>query len=642
MNEAYDVLEAIIHEVLETYSNVHRGTGHNSQITTILYEQAREIILDQYNKNKSEYEVIFSSPYRTFQIISRIPSSDFTLLKSEEIGLPLGTNAIIVKKSTLSSTTQSQSGGGTVKMVYSDFTIWEDIPDRFEAGTPSIINSITLAKALQIIKEKKSNVFKDKVRKDLEIFDIFYKDDFNDFEGVKLLEELRKTLIGKDLLVPTKGGEKKFINFDNSASTPTFYPIWEVVRKIWRAPSDSFNKLVMETKTIISEFLDIPKNEYDIIFTSNTTEAINIVAENLKNETEKDNKKPIIVNTIMEHNSNELPWRLISKASMLRLSVDDEGFLDLGKLEKLLIKYNTETEKSIKIVTISGGSNVLGSFNDINKVSEITHNYGAKILIDGAQLVPHRSVSIKDDDIDFLIFSGHKIYAPFGTGVLIVRKGLLNLNSDILERIIKSGEENSVGIGALGKSLILLKRIGMKVVEQYERELTKKMLKEQSRIPGLMIFGVKDIDSQNFVNRGSIISFTLRNVPHNLVAKELAELGGIGVRNGCFCAHILVRHLLKIHPVRSISAGAGLYVIPGFTKPILPGLVRASFGIENDVNEVEYFLEILRTISMGNQTSINKILAITFNGSVALPHTDVEKQINSYLEIKTKKLLNLK
>ncbi|MHA1984460.1 MAG: aminotransferase class V-fold PLP-dependent enzyme, partial [Candidatus Hodarchaeales archaeon] len=475
------------------------------------------------------------------------------------------------------------------------------------------------------------------------IQDLFYQDSLTTFHGEKLLEELRKTLIGGNLQVPTKNGEKNFINFDNSASTPTFSPVWDIFQIILRLPKKYFRNIVSETNKIILDFLDIPENEYDIIFTSNTTEAINIVSENLKIKNLTEKLKPVIVSTIMEHNSNELPWRSIPKASIIRLSVDHEGFIDLDELEKLLIKFNkkgSNKDRQIKLVTISGGSNVLGSFNDIKTITEITHKYDAEILIDGAQLVPHRAFSVKDNKIDFLTFSGHKIYAPFGTGVLIAKKGFLNLKSLSNKKIRISGEENVVGIGALGKALNLLKRIGMDEVEKYERKLSLTVLKALNKIPELIIYGVKDPNSLNFDNRGGIISFTLRNVPHNLVAKELAELGGIGVRNGCFCAHILVRHLLKIHPVRSISAGAGLYVIPGFTKPILPGLVRASFGIENDINEVEYFLEILKVISTKRQTPINKILAITFNGSVALPYTDVQRQINKFLQIKLKKFVN--
>ncbi|OLS22270.1 MAG: putative cysteine desulfurase [Candidatus Heimdallarchaeota archaeon LC_3] len=644
MTESYSILEETIHEVLETYSNVHRGTGYNSQVTTMLYEEAREIILNHFKKNKSEYNVIFSSSYRTYQMISKIPSSDFILLTSEEIGLPLGVNAIIVKKSILSTINHSQSGGGTVKMVYSDFTIWEDVPDRFEAGTPSIINAIALAKAIQLKKDRGPNIFKIK-RDNVNIQDLFYQDSLTNFYGEKLLQELRKTLIGSDLRVPTESGEKNFINFDNSASTPTFSPIWDIARIILNLSKMHFREIVSETNKIICDFLDIPENEYDLLFTSNTTEAINIVSESLKIQNLIEKMKPVIVSTIMEHNSNELPWRSISKASIIRLSVDHEGFVDLDELEELLVKHNKKglnKDRQIKLVTISGGSNVLGSFNDIKAITEITHKYGAKILIDGAQLVPHRTFSVKDNKIDFLTFSGHKIYAPFGTGVLIARKGILKLKSVTYKKIKHSGEENVVGIGALGKALNLLKRIGMDKVENYERKLTKKVLKAQNNIPELIIYGVKDPNSLNFVNRGGIISFTLKNVPHNLVAKELAELGGIGVRNGCFCAHILVRHLLKIHPVRSISAGAGLYVIPGFTKTLLPGLVRASFGIENDINEVEHFLKTLKMISIKRQTPINKILATTYNGSGTLPHTDVQRKINKSLQFKAKKFVNLR
>jgi selenocysteine lyase/cysteine desulfurase len=133
---------------------------------------------------------------------------------------------------------------------------------------------------------------------------------------------------------------------------------------------------------------------YEVIFTSNTTEAINLAAESLQKESEQD-LQPVVVNTFLEHNSNELPWRRIPGVSLIRLPVDEEGFIDLNELEALLRAYNQEGQhgkKRVKLVAVSGASNVLGVFNDLTQISRIVHRYGARLLVDAAQLVAHRKV----------------------------------------------------------------------------------------------------------------------------------------------------------------------------------------------------------------------------------------------------------
>ncbi|MFZ2420017.1 MAG: aminotransferase class V-fold PLP-dependent enzyme, partial [Anaerolineae bacterium] len=147
--------------------------------------------------------------------------------------------------------------------------------------------------------------------------------------------------------------------------------------------------------------------------------------------------RPVVVNTILEHNSNELPWRRLPGVALIRFPADDEGFLDLNALEALLRAYNQEGRhgrKRIRLVAVSGASNVLGVFNDLAEISRIVHRYGARLLVDAAQLIAHRKVEMAACGIDYLAFSAHKAYAPFGTGALVVRKGLLQFSSAELVR----------------------------------------------------------------------------------------------------------------------------------------------------------------------------------------------------------------
>ena len=172
-----------------------------------------------------------------------------------------------------------------------------------------------------------------------------------------------------------------------------------------------------------------PPSEYDVIFTSNTTEAINLVAESTGRQL-KHGTDSVVINTLLEHNSNELPWRTVPGASLVRLPMNAEGFVDPDELEALLRAYNETGEhgaKRVLLVAVSGASNVLGVFNDLAGIAQVVHRYGARLLVDAAQLVAHRTVDIASSGIDYLAFSAHKAYAPFGTGVLVARKGLLDV-----------------------------------------------------------------------------------------------------------------------------------------------------------------------------------------------------------------------
>jgi selenocysteine lyase/cysteine desulfurase len=381
--------------------------------------------------------------------------------------------------------------------------------------------------------------------------------------------------------------------------------------------------------------LGAPLTDYDVIFTSNTTEALNLVAESMGSRLchSERSEESVVLNTLLEHNSNELPWRTVPGVSPLRLPVDAEGFVDLNELEALLRDYNQKGKhgkRRIKLVAVSGASNVLGVFNDLAAISRITHQYGAHLLVDGAQLVAHRKVEMEGCEIDYLAFSAHKAYAPFGSGALVVRKGLLNSGPAEMERITSSGEENVGGIAALGKALMLLQRIGLDVIQEEEQALTGRALRGLAQIPGLKIHGIRDPASPRFAQKGGVIVFSLKDVPHNLAAKELAEQGGIGVRDGCHCAHLLVKRLLKIHPLRARAADLGLILFPQFTSVVLPGLVRVSLGIENDKEDVGTLIRVLGQIARQPRAWMDSLLASMHNGTPFLPQTDVQRQMNDF------------
>jgi selenocysteine lyase/cysteine desulfurase len=599
--EAFEQLEQSIYATLETYSNVHRGSGHNSIVSTHLFEQARDIVLEYMGLDKSNYTVIFCTPRRAALLSAQLKQNRYQILSSQDLGLPLGIRALAVDRKALPKGTPFQIGGGNARLVSPGWVIWSGAPGKFEAGTPAIVNIIALARALQLVRRFKMDSFRESPAKKLSAAEILYHDELTEFSGRKLLDEFKKTMIGRGHPVPTVEGSRPYINLDYAASTPTFMPVWNAVCQTWQQSQQVQVEIVNEVRSVCAGLLGASLTEYDVIFTSNATEAINLVAENLSRESEQ-GVEPVVLNTLLEHNSNELPWRMIPHFSLIRLQVDAEGFVDMKELDMILHSYNEEGhygKKRIRLVAVSGASNVLGVFNNLEEISRIVHRYGAHLLVDAAQLVAHRKVKMEQWGIDYLAFSAHKVYAPFGTGVLVGRKGLLTFNPAEQELIQSSGEENAAGIAALGKALVFLQRIGLDLIQEEEQALTARTLRGLAQIAGLRIYGIKDPDLPVFAQKGGVIVFSLKNILPNKVAKALAEQGGIGVRYGCHCAHLLIKRLVNIPKLLEQFQGLLLTLFP---KLSLPGLVRVSLGIGNSEEDVDTLIQVLDKIARQRST----------------------------------------
>jgi selenocysteine lyase/cysteine desulfurase len=623
-------IENAIYLALETYSNIHRGKGHFSMATTRLFEQARSIVLEFLNLKKSRYTVIFSGSRSAGILKKLLPPDSFQSISSLDFGLSLGITALAVNKKALPQGPPFHTGGGTTRLISKDWVIWANASDKFEAGTPAIISVIAFAKALRMIMKSGKDIFLNTATDKLTAAEILYHGELEKFSGEELFNELRKTMIGSGVQVPTMEGIRPFINLDNSASTPTFTPIFNAFCQAWRQPEQVKQELILEVKSICAGILGAPLSGYDVIFTSNTTESINLAAESLSLESDEFTE-PVVISTLLEHSSNDLPWRMIPNCTMIRLSVDPEGFIDLNELGNILTAYNQKHlhgNKRIKLVAMSGASNVLGVCNNLAEISRIAHRYGARLLVDAAQLVAHRKIDMEAFGIDYLAFSAHKIYAPFGCGVLVVRKGLLKFNPEELELIRSSGEKNAGGIAALGKALLLMQRIGMDIIEEEELALTAYALRGLAQIKGLEIYGIKDPASSEFSSKVGVIPFNLKNKMGTQVGKELAVMGGIGVRTGCHCAHITVKHILNV------SQGLEKFqkfIVTLFPKLSLPGVVRVSFGIENTKEDVDTFIRILAEIAGQTQTKKAGSSESVPNGKPVLKKTEVQRQMNDFV-----------
>ncbi|WP_315114709.1 aminotransferase class V-fold PLP-dependent enzyme [uncultured Clostridium sp.] len=412
-------------------------------------------------------------------------------------------------------------------------------------------------------------------------------------------------VVGENTLVPIANGRRvRYVNLDNAATTPAFknvvedlldfLPYYSSIHRGMGYKSQVSTKFYEDGRKAVAKFIGADLNNSSIIFVKNATEGINKLSNMLYNKY----KDTVILSTEMEHHSNDLPWR---KFQVEYVKVDRYGKLCLEHLEESLKKHGGK----VSLVAVTGASNVTGYKNQIHTIAKIAHSYGAKILVDGAQLVPHAPVDIKHFDssehIDYLVFSAHKMYAPFGIGVLIgPRDELEDLPPDYsgggtvdavthdYVRWLKTpekdeaGSPNVLGVVALTSAIKTLNKLNMKNIEEYENKLLKYTLSRIERVPQVNLY------CKNCNENVSIITFNVEGMYHEVVSKILSNEFGIGVRSGCFCAHPYVQRLLNISPeeVIRISREHGNR----------PGMVRASLGAYNNFDEIDYFIYALNNI----------------------------------------------
>ncbi|MGL5765210.1 MAG: aminotransferase class V-fold PLP-dependent enzyme [Sarcina sp.] len=415
----------------------------------------------------------------------------------------------------------------------------------------------------------------------------------------------RELFIGVDeKILDTKGEEIIPINFDNAATTPAFSIVKENIDKYIKIygsigrgkglKSIETTENYEECRNIILDFFGIDKEEYTVIFVKNTTEGINLLANVLV-----DSKKDKILTTRMEHHANDLPWR--ANGEVLYLETNKDGVLILDNLENLLKSNN------IKLVAITAASNVTGYVNEIERVTKIAHKYGVNVVLDAAQIIAHRKLEFRSDSdssLDFVVFSGHKMYAPFGSGVIVAKKELLKNKRPYIRGggaidivfdeeeywgeipyIYEAGTPNYFGALAIASAMMKINEIGFDEIKNHEKMLKDYLYENISNIPGIIIYG-NDIS----VDRLGICSFNLKNKDHAVVAKELSYLREIAIRDGCFCAHSYVKRLLGL-----ADQDTKKYLYNQALER--PGLVRVSFGLYNDISEIQEFLNCLEYIA---------------------------------------------
>jgi len=402
-------------------------------------------------------------------------------------------------------------------------------------------------------------------------------------------EEIRKDFA----ILKRKINGHPLIYFDNAATSQKPKQVIEAIKNYYEYSNANVHRAVHTLSQEASELYENAHEEVakfinaqgmeEIVFVRGTTEAINLVtyAWGLPNL----GKNEEVLVTLMEHHSNIVPWENLSKIKGFKVKyapVNNDGTLDYEAFEKAI------TDKT-KLVCFSHVSNVTGVVNDVKRIVKVAHDHGALTLIDGAQSVPHLSVDVKDLDMDFLAFSGHKMLAPTGIGVLygkqqiLERMGPFHGGGEMIREVkfdlatkrcsviwtglpwkFEAGTPNVSGGIGLMEAIKYLKKIGMKNVEKHEKNLTNYALKHMQRLRNIEVYGPHDA-----TNKCGIIPFGIEGLSSHDIALTL-DAYGIMIRSGYHCAQ-------PLHELLKLKSSA-----------------RASFYIYNTRQEIDRFIEVLK------------------------------------------------
>jgi cysteine desulfurase/selenocysteine lyase len=326
----------------------------------------------------------------------------------------------------------------------------------------------------------------------------------------------------------------------------------------------------------VREFLDVPE-EGEIVFTRGTTDGINLVASSFGKAFLEEGDEILISET--EHHSNIIPWQMIAHERKVKLKVipvNDQGEVLLDVYEKML-------GPKTKIVAIAHISNATGVIHPIKEIIHTAHKKGAKVLVDAAQSICHHTVSVRDLDVDFLVFSGHKIYGPTGIGILYGKKTLLDQmppyqgGGDMVHQVtfehstyqplplkFEAGTPNIVEVMGLGAAIDFMLEVGLDKIEAHEKVLTEYAFAKMNKIDGI-----------NWISqskeKSSILTFTIKDT-HSLDIGTLLDVKGIAVRTGHLCAQ------------------------PALKRFGVASAIRVSFAVYNTIEEVDLFVKALEEV----------------------------------------------
>lgn len=391
-------------------------------------------------------------------------------------------------------------------------------------------------------------------------------------------------VIGSDVQVPlVHGGYVRYVNLDYAASAPALQsvadqvnillPLYSSVHRGAGYPSAVSTAAYESARTEIATFVGARPDDV-VIVTRNTTDALNLLATAVSGA---------VVHLDIEHHANLLPWQVRgSRAVTAQTSIVDT----LAAVETELAR------EPAALLAVTGASNVTGECLPLAALAEIAHRHGARLAVDGAQLVPHRRLDMAASGIDYLAFSGHKLYAPFGAGVLIGRRDWLDdappylagggaIRQVSLEATTwtdsparhEAGTPNVVGAVALAAACQAIAALPAGALSAHESTLLERLTEGLHRIDGIQMLRLWPDLSSADIDRIGVVTFTVAGVPAELVAQYLSAEHGIGVRDGRFCAHPLLARL---------NTGESA--------------VRASIGLGSRIADIDRLVEAITTL----------------------------------------------
>jgi selenocysteine lyase/cysteine desulfurase len=391
------------------------------------------------------------------------------------------------------------------------------------------------------------------------------------------------------------------LNLDFAATTPALraaadallgaLPAYGSVHRGGGARSRLTTDAYEDARARVARFLDCG-DEHVVVFVRNTTEAINLVAASI-------GRRASVLCSPLEHHANLLPWRDHAVAHLPFTETADELVAETRAAFR---------RRRFDVLAVCGASNVTGEVIPIAKLAAEARAAGVRVLVDAAQLAPHRRISVRELDVDYLALSGHKLYAPFGTGVLVVRRDLLGDAPPLLKgggavravtlddvawsalpQRLEAGTQNVLGAIALAAACDTLESYGRELLDEQERVLAEALWAGLDELPGCAVLRTWP----GHDDRVAVATFIVDGHDPRVVATRLAEEHGIAVRSGLFCAHPLVAHLLG--------------EVPGLREALararrgedfeLRGAVRASIGLGVQPGDIERLLDALSQIA---------------------------------------------
>jgi selenocysteine lyase/cysteine desulfurase len=426
-------------------------------------------------------------------------------------------------------------------------------------------------------------------------------------------------LVGAHALVPcVDGSERPYRDLDCAASTPAletvaarvneFLPWYSSVHRGAGYKSRRATAAYEAARDSVHRFARRPAGGDDVVvLVRNTTEAINHLAYRLRL-----GPSDVVVTTVVEHHANLLPWARVSTRRWVECGTD--GTFGVDDVVRVL-----DDGPLPALLAVTGASNVTGWLPPVEEICAAAHARGVRVLVDAAQLAPHRPLP---SEPDFVAFSGHKLYAPFGAGALIGPRETFESGDPFLagggavdlvdlDEVIwteppereEAGSPNVVGAVAFGTAMDELERIGWDAVRAHEAPLCARLHEGLRSIPGVRVLGPA-LDDPAVGDHLAVAAFTVDGMHHALVAARLSAEFGVGVRHGCFCAH---PYLIRLLDVGSAGLAEARAAVRRGDRSGIPGAVRASCGLGTSGDDVDALLDALQALASGRPAPVTYV-----------------------------------